>query len=66
MQQLYSKQIYDSKILIKAAEDFSKIAEISLQDNDENWICVFSCCLYNEELTAKEYSNYVLDLMNNK
>jgi len=66
MQQLFNKQIYDSECLRKAAEDFSTIAEISLQDNDKNWICIFSRCLNNDELTVKEYSNYVLDLMNNK
>lgn len=62
----FSKEIYDLLFLQKAIITYKKLATIDIEQDEFNWNCRFTDCKYNEERTASEFGNYVIDLMNSK
>ena len=62
--EIFDKEIYDEEAVYKAAEAYENYGKICIENTDSSIICSFSHCIYDEELTAKEFSNYVLGCMN--
>ena len=61
---LLQKNIYSEQSISDAREAFSGIASISLDENDDYYVCSFSSCAADETLTMKEFENYLIDLAN--
>lgn len=61
-----NKQIFDGFVIETAISAYKGLATIDLLDGIDYWICSFFDCEYPEELTALEFENYVIDLMNSK
>lgn len=60
----FDLNIYDQKCLEKAIEDFSQIAEIVPEKNGDTIICKLLKSKTDIDITACEFSNYIIDLMN--
>lgn len=61
-----SKQVFNVAAIETAISAFTGLAKINLVESADYWICSFSDCKYPEMLTASEFENYVIDLMNSK
>lgn len=59
-----SKEIYPSQTVVQAAADYAALAAIETYEERGRIICRFSQCRYDEELTANEFLNYLVDLLN--
>lgn len=60
----FDLNLYDQKCIKKAIEDFSDIAEIIPEKCDNKIICRVLTSKADINLTACEFSNYIIDLMN--
>lgn len=60
----FDLNLYDQKCIKKAIEDFSDIAEIIPEKCDNKIICRVLTSKSDINLTACEFSNYIIDLMN--
>lgn len=60
----YDSNIYAEQAIIHAANDYSAIAKVTVKSSDRYIECSFSDCNYDEETTIKEFSNYIIDRMN--
>ena len=60
----YDLDIYPIDIIKKAADDYSSLAVISMCEEDGYCLCSFSDCQYGELFTEKEFSNYLIDMIN--
>ena len=58
----YDKSIYSETAIKKAIVDYSNLAEIELYNTPECFICSINHSDYPMEITAMEFSNYVLNL----
>lgn len=61
-----NKEIYNLGHIRQAITDYSPLSSIVLSEDESYYLCDFSGCRYEEQLTAKEFINYVTDLMNHK
>lgn len=61
-----NKELYSIKDIEKAKQSYRNLAEISFMETDCYYILTFDDCYYDEDLTMKEYDNYVIDLMVSK
>lgn len=61
-----NKEIYSLEHIRHAIMDFSALSTVVLSEEEKYYVCVFSECRYEEQLTAKEFINYITDLMNHK
>lgn len=59
-----SREIYPDQVIAQAVKDYSALASIETYMQEGRTICRFSMCRYNEELTANEFLNYLVDLLN--
>lgn len=59
-----NKEIYSAEHIQQAVLDYSSLADIRLTEENGYFVCLFSACRYDEQRTAKEFVNYVTDLMN--
>ncbi len=59
-----NKEIYSAEHIQQAVSDYSSLAVIRTEDDSGYFVCSFSACRYDEQRTAKEFVNYVTDLMN--
>lgn len=59
-----NKEIYTLEHIRQASADYSALAVLDLSEDNVYYLCKFSGCKYDEQLTAKEFVNYVTDLMN--
>lgn len=59
-----NKSIYSEKCILKAINDYSGLAKISISSINNYFICSFSECKYNEIITKKEFENHIIDIMN--
>lgn len=58
-----NKKVYSLEMINKASYDYKELAEINYRNNEQYHILNFRNCRYDEILTAREYENYVIDLM---
>ena len=60
----YDCDIYAKKTIIRATNDYTKIAKINVKTKGHYIECSFLNCVYGEEITMKRFSNYLIDCMN--
>ena len=58
------KNIYRYTIIARAVRDYSELADIEVKETDFYWIVSFSLCRFDEEITRREFENYLIDLEN--
>ena len=56
--------IYSESAILRAIEDYREICNIAVSKKNDLLMCEFSDCQYEPTVTAQEFSNYVIDLMN--
>ncbi len=59
-----SKEIYDEKSLSGAVEAYKGFAEIKIEDIGESWTVSFEKCINGEQITVKEFENYLIGIEN--
>lgn len=59
----YDLSIYDTSAIKKAILDYSNLCSISAHYYNLEVELSFSNCVYDENLTIKEFGNYVIELM---
>lgn len=59
----YDSRIYPVEIIEKAIYDYSSLCEIQKIEEQDQIILSFDNTKYNEEITVKEFNNYLLDLI---
>lgn len=59
-----NKQIYCSQYIEIAVQAYRSIATIKIVSDKEYWICVFEDCVYDNEITKREFENYMIALVN--
>ena len=60
----FPKTIYSKGAIIKAIDDYKKLAKIDLSENLEYYICDFADCVIDPERIIKEFGNYLIEIMN--
>lgn len=60
----YNKKIYTYEALITGAKAFQKLCKISISDYGEYWKVNFENCIEDEQLTKKEFGNYIIEIIN--
>lgn len=61
-----NKEIYSIDDIIAANQMYSNLAIINCIEKEHYYFLSFENCYYAEELTMKEYENYLIDLMISK
>lgn len=56
--------IYPQDIIQQAAEDYAEICRIELHRTENGVECAFLKSIADLELTAREFSNYLVELIN--
>lgn len=59
-----NKSIYNTGLVTQAIEAFDNLCKIKIVENGNYIECEFSNCVYDEDTTAKEFENYIIDLLN--
>ena len=59
-----NRNIYPDWAVARAAADYQALASIEVTTDCEYRICSFKNCRYDEALTAKEFLNYLVNLLN--
>ena len=60
----YKKSLYAYEALSESAEAFGHLCKISIDDANEYWQVEFENCVEDEHLTVKEFSNYIIEIIN--
>ena len=58
----YNKEIYKYALLSKAVNDYARIGKISVEDNGDEWKCVFSSETVPLDMLVSEFDNYLIEL----
>lgn len=61
---ILSKDIYIISAIENAISAFSKLAEITISEETNCYFCEFNNCVYEKDITIKEFENYLIDLCN--
>lgn len=56
--------IYPQDIIQQAVKDYAKICRIELRKTEDGVECAFLKSVTDLELTAREFSNYLVELIN--
>ena len=59
-----NKEFYESESLKKAVNAYKSIASISISEDQHFYYYKIESSIYDSDLVAKEFENYVLGLMN--
>lgn len=59
-----NNEIFDKAVIDQAIADYKELAEVSYEETHKAWTCKFLRCKYDEGLTAREFENHLVDLMN--
>lgn len=61
---MLSKYIYTFPAIENAISAFSELATISIREETNCYLFEFENCVYEEDITLKEFENYLIDLSN--
>lgn len=59
-----NREIYNEKTVISAIDAYKDLCSIELTESEKYFDCCFENCKYDEALTACEFENYLIDLIN--
>lgn len=60
----YDDSIYSEQAIVCAANIYSHIVKITIKHDGNSIECSFEDCRYDVVTTIKEFSNYIIDRMN--
>ena len=63
---MLSKDLYEIQAIKKATDAFVELVQISVQEDENYYVCLFEKCIYSQEQTIKEFENYLIDLCNTR
>ena len=58
----FDTSIYSPAAIEKAIRDYQHIVSIKAKRSGKHIVCELSNCVYSEDVTQMEFSNYVLNL----
>ena len=58
----YPRSIYAEDLFSRAVSDYRNICRVKVHLNDASTVCTFSDSAADLALTAKEFSNYLIEL----
>lgn len=58
---LLNKEIYEKDSILFVINVFGQLCNIKLEDEDNYYRCLFLNCVNDEELTRKEFENYLIN-----
>lgn len=58
----YNKKIYKYAVLLKAKNDYFRLADIQIDDCGDEWKCVFSSETVPLDILVSEFDNYLIEL----
>lgn len=61
---LLHEDLYRKECVERAVQDYRALARIKISSADKYIACTFSRCSYDKTTTIREFSNYIIDLMN--
>lgn len=61
-----SKEIYSKAAIDRAIQDYNALGNFRVTESETHYACKITHTVYDSLLTAKEFENYVIDLMNQK
>ncbi len=59
-----NKNYYSREHIAAAVTAFAGLCRVELSETDDHYVCVFSKCTYDVDVTKKEFENYLIDLIN--
>lgn len=62
----YDLNIYPLDVIKKAKYDYSEIANVTVVVLGKTAKCIFNKCKTDEEVTVKEFGNYLIDLIGSR
>lgn len=62
----FNKEVYYKKIIFHAINDYRDIASITLEEQNQYFICTFLDCKYDRIETINEFANYLIELSNSR
>ena len=60
------KELFAINAIRRAACDYRELADIQIYEVTDYIICEFGSCVYDFEITKREFENYVIGLCNQK
>jgi hypothetical protein len=64
MELTLNKGIFTEKLLKRAMDDFADLADIKVENKNNQWILYFLNCRSGQEKTIREFENYLIGLEN--
>ena len=64
MKNRLTKDFYEKKALIEAVNAYQSLASISISEDSDYYYYEITSSIYEPQLVANEFENYVLGLMN--
>ncbi len=61
-----SKDIYKKSAIDRAVLDYAKLAHFIITESETHYYCKITHTIYDSVLTAKEFENYIIGIMNQK
>ena len=61
-----SKEVYCKAALVRAVQDYAAIAQIHISESAKYYNCKIKQSVYDYHLTAAEFENYMIAMMNQK
>ena len=61
-----NKELYTLPSIQKAIVAYNGLAHITVEENATHYLCFFSRCRYEADVTKQEFANYLIDLLNSK
>lgn len=62
----YPASVYEKTVVEQAIADYRGICRIRLRSDGREYVCVFSRSRADLELTALEFTNYLIELSNSR
>ena len=59
-----SNAIFDQKTILQGAGRFRELCTIRMIPDGAYTVCVFTDCVYDPEITMREFENYLIDAEN--
>lgn len=57
-------ELYDHETISQGVERFRELCTIQMISDGAYTVCIFTDCVYNPEITAREFENYLIDAEN--
>jgi hypothetical protein len=59
-----NKEVYNLDDIRTGIKGYENLCSISVADDGKYWTCCFTECRYDALVTAREFENYIINVMN--